>query len=201
MLSLPYKIIFKKYIFTFIIILLLSSPIFSQGIVGSKHDFSELGWSDGEVCKACHTPHNASDQTGAPLWNHTMSAETYTVYTSSTLYGAPNQPGTQSKLCLSCHDGTVALDSFGGQSGNTHLTGNANMGSDLSDDHPIGIDWNHNDYNTIDCGNCHWDMPIPFFDRKVECSSCHDAHNASNNDHFLRKTMVGSELCLHCHGK
>ncbi len=171
----------------------------AQGIEGSKHDFSSLGWSGGEICSSCHTPHNAINTPDAPLWNHSLSEASYDVYASNSMYGVAEQPGPQSKLCLSCHDGTIALDSFGGATGSTHLTGDSNLGTDLSNDHPIGIAWNHNDWGVIDCGNCHWSMPIPFFDGKVECSSCHDAHNASNNNYFLRKS--GSELCLHCHGK
>ncbi len=172
---------------------------FAQGISGSKHDFSELGWSNGELCNSCHAPHNTINAPDAPLWNHTLSEATYTLYTSNSLEGITEQPGSQSKLCLSCHDGTVALDSYGGVTGSNHLTGDANFGSDLSNDHPIGIAWNHTDWGSLDCGNCHWSMPLPFFNRKVECSSCHDAHNASNNDHFLR--IAGSALCLNCHGK
>ena len=76
------------------------------------------------VCVFCHTPHNAiSDASliNAPLWNHKLSSATYTLKTPG-LYDSgtgvvgivnmsvtPTQPDGESKLCLSCHDGTVAV--------------------------------------------------------------------------------------------
>jgi len=83
------------------------------GILDSKHDLSVSGpgpakaLSESEVCLFCHTPHRAVSQT--PLWNHRMSEASYTPYTSSTTKAAVGQPTGSSKLCLSCHDGTVAL--------------------------------------------------------------------------------------------
>jgi len=51
----------------------------------------------------------------------------------------PGQPDGVSKLCLSCHDGTVALDSYGGVNGSTIITGSALLGTDLSTSHPISM--------------------------------------------------------------
>ncbi|MEN8169369.1 MAG: hypothetical protein ABFS08_04020 [Pseudomonadota bacterium] len=72
------------------------------------------------VCVFCHTPHGATADGGGfvtPLWNRDLSAQTYTLYddtTSDALKGASidaalSQPGGTSKLCLSCHDGTIAI--------------------------------------------------------------------------------------------
>ena len=36
---------------------------------------------------------------------------------------------------------------------------------------------------------------------KLECSSCHDVHNADSNPHLLRIDNTGSALCLTCHDK
>jgi predicted CXXCH cytochrome family protein len=36
---------------------------------------------------------------------------------------------------------------------------------------------------------------------KVQCSSCHDPHNAAGVSFLLRKTNQGSQLCLTCHIK
>ena len=92
-----------------------------SGIVGSVHDFSTAGWNTtkaGEICGVCHIPHvknRPPDQIGNPLlWGRTMSTQTYTVYTSPSLDGAITPPDGTSKLCLSCHDGTVALEHFSG---------------------------------------------------------------------------------------
>lgn len=191
------------------------STISGQGINGSVHDFSAQGWSAGEICVVCHTPHGASTVV-TPLWNHELSSATYTIYSSSTLDGPIQSPGRASKLCLSCHDGTIAVDSFGGASGGTFITGDASMGIDLSDDHPIGVEWHHQTLGDDgECSNCHvtipiksTDMPLPFYKEngtraKVECSSCHDPHDNVDvaNGYLLRESQVGSALCLHCHNK
>ena len=63
--------------------------------------------SETQVCVFCHTPHNGSRE--APLWNRSSSGQTYAPYTSSTAQAHPGQPTGNSKLCLSCHDGTIAL--------------------------------------------------------------------------------------------
>src|ERR1035437_6666309 len=61
-------------------------------------------------CQYCHAPHSGIGK--GPLWSQTFSTQTYTLYSSST---APQetmkQPwaGGSSSLCLSCHDGTVAV--------------------------------------------------------------------------------------------
>ena len=90
----------------------LSCLVIAQTIVGSAHDFSGEGWSGGEICLPCHTPHNAdTTEPDAPLWNHAVTSALYTLYDSPTMDVAPEQPRPASKLCLSCHDGTVALDS------------------------------------------------------------------------------------------
>lgn len=69
--------------------------------------------SETQVCVFCHTPHGATPNV-KPLWNRALSGATYTPYTSSSLdaqaiEGVLAQPGGSSKLCLSCHDGTLAI--------------------------------------------------------------------------------------------
>ncbi|MBX9633497.1 MAG: hypothetical protein K2X44_00825, partial [Magnetospirillum sp.] len=125
--------------------------------------------SETEVCVFCHTPHQTSQSIG-PLWNHTPSANSnYNLYNSNSLDAAANgvasldQPDGSSKLCLSCHDGTVALGNVNILRGKTGQTitmqggvttmgtaGNATVGdpnsgytrvigTDLSNDHPISF--------------------------------------------------------------
>jgi hypothetical protein len=66
-----------------------------------------------EVCVFCHTPHfSNTDMVDAPLWNRMNSGAVFTPYDSSTLDSKPGQPGGNSMACLSCHDGTVALDAL-----------------------------------------------------------------------------------------
>jgi predicted CXXCH cytochrome family protein len=205
------------------IVALVGLPVAaSAGIGGSEHDFSGQGWSGGEICVVCHTPHNGDITLEAPLWDHDVTAVTdYTVYTSATLTaesGAIGQPGSVSLLCLSCHDGTVAVDSFGGATGTVFLTSTdaGYLGEDLSDDHPVGLTYDTAlsvsdpglyDPTTTDAlitekpGNIDVAMLFGASNDQVECASCHDPHRAATLDPFLRKTMAASALCLTCHNK
>src|SRR4051794_31953197 len=96
-------------------IILLSIPVVSgaQSIVNTKHNLSVSGpgtikaATETEICKFCHTPHNATP--AKPLWNRSTPGTLYTPYTSSTLDATVGQPDGTSILCLSCHDGTIAL--------------------------------------------------------------------------------------------
>ncbi len=66
--------------------------------------------SESQICAFCHTPHAATLAPKTPLWNRQLSTATYTPYTSTSLDAIDlRQPGGKSKLCLSCHDGTLAL--------------------------------------------------------------------------------------------
>lgn len=69
----------------------------------------------GEVCVYCHTPHAANANTSAPLWNRLLPAgSTFTTYDklgtamTQTVYN----PGAASLPCLSCHDGSQAVDAI-----------------------------------------------------------------------------------------
>ncbi len=184
----------------------------AAGITGSAHDLSASGWTGGEICIVCHTPHNASTTVSdAPLWNHTVNTTTtYTTYTSTTMTATVGTPAGVSKLCLSCHDGTTAIDSFGGATGSHNITGAALLGTDLSNDHPISFT-----YDTTLAGNDHglYDPAVKtsglggtvaadmLSGGKVECSSCHDVHNSTGLTHLLVKANTASALCLTCHNK
>lgn len=177
-------------------------------IVGSAHDFSPYGWSQNEICKPCHTPHNSNTDVGY-LWNHEVTQAIYTLYDSPDLEIDPDQPGMYSRLCLSCHDGTVALDSFGGNAGSTMIEGTALIGTDLSNDHPVGLQWEHQDMHG-QCRSCHFGghhgggiitSELPFYDGKIECMTCHSPHNDNNLPSMLRMTMDASQLCFYCHSK
>ncbi len=178
------------------------------GIEGSAHDFSSQGWSGGGICEVCHTPHTAdTSAVGAPLWNHTITTATFTMYSSPTMIVQPeSQPQGITKLCLSCHDGTVAIDSFAGNWGGTYISGAADLSTDLADDHPVSIRWEHQN-ETPSCTNCHFvhgamfSSELPFFNGFVECATCHDVHNTGTLPKLLRKSLQGSELCFYCHGK
>ena len=197
------------------------------GISGSKHDFGQFGWAKNQICLPCHAPHNTivKDANGAvvggPLWNHTLSTATYTLYIDATTgQGVSGKVDTNSVLCLSCNDGTVAVDSFGGGQGTQQLTGGV-LGTDLSNDHPIGeaAVWpNPNPSYMVDptLRAAKGIMPLrQLADGRnaVGCTSCHEPHNRVNTDHMLwvkndgaattvdGRSVSGSVLCLNCHKK
>jgi len=181
----------------------------SVSVVQSPHNlnnFPGVVLPGNQVCLPCHTPHNALvSGEGNVLWNHAETAETFTMYSSSA-----GQPEGTSKMCLSCHDGVTAVDNYGGTGGTgIVLTGGAALGSDLSNDHPIGIEYptgspaEYNDPGTfapgINGGPGVRLVTINSLDR-VECSSCHEPHN-NGLGNFLRVPIQESYICLQCHIK
>lgn len=186
-------------------LLLLAAQAYAVGIAGTKHDMSANAWSGGQICIVCHTPHNAKAGY-EPLWNHQVTASVFTLYNSSTLNAAPGQPAGTSKLCLSCHDGTVALENFGTvTTGTTFVTGTQNLGTDLSNDHPVSFTYDAA-LATADGGlvtpasASQVVAGIPLFMSKLECASCHNVHDNAASP-FLRTSNAGSALCLKCHNK
>lgn len=186
----------KVLVVSLVVVVATALSSFAGTIVGSKHDFSSETWSANRICLPCHTAHNSMTTVDGPLWNHEMSTATYTMYS-----GVPNQPGTASKLCLSCHDGTVALDSYGGASGSTMLTGDANLGTDLSNDHPIAVLYpaDGTDF-VVDPTPSGINLYNEGVEDRVECGSCHNPHD-NQYTYFLNVQITGSQLCLACHIK
>lgn len=190
-------------------------------ITGSAHDFSAAGWNPtGEICVTCHTPHDAGATGDAPLWNHALTAVTsYTPYGSGTLDGTVGQPSGVSLLCLSCHDGTVALDNFGGTTSGSTFIGSVNaaaeLGSDLSGNHPVSFTYDtalaSADGELADPSVALWNggpdtvaTAVLEGGTTLQCSSCHDVHNTqtpSGVSALLRLDNSGSSLCLQCHRK
>jgi len=204
---------FRKSLFVLVVLLGLlalpewKSPAFA-GIVGTPHDLSSKGWGTTQVCIFCHTPHNAAAVPGAPLWNHAVTMATFSTYSSSTLNAVLGQPTGNSKLCLSCHDGTVAVDSYANNSGSHMMDpGGAKVGTDLTNDHPIsfvydaalatadgGLKTPVND-KFVDAASM-----LPLFSAQLQCATCHSVHDNSKGK-FLRMLNTGSSLCLACHTK
>ncbi len=173
-------------------------------ITGSAHDFSASGWAQGQICIPCHAPHNNANAPGELLWNHAVTEATYTLYDSATFDATDiTQPGGVSKLCLSCHDGTVAIDSFGGATGATMITGDRNLGTDIGNDHPVSFTYDSTLATTDGYLADPTTLPdaVKMFNGKLECASCHDVHNKYGNDSLLNIANGGSALCLTCHLK
>ncbi len=191
----------------------LSGAAFGQ-ITNSAHDFSTYSWSGGEICKPCHTPHFANPAAGR-LWNHALTTATYTMFDGTT--GTQADMERESRLCLSCHDGTVALDSFGGKTGTNFIPGDAKIGTDLTDDHPIGKDaiYPTGTSTSFNAQNAShqvvstwgtlrlkaWTDSAGATQYVVGCRTCHNVHNKGNFDHMLNFSNASSHLCLTCHIK
>jgi predicted CXXCH cytochrome family protein len=189
------------------------APGQDESVVDTKHNLSVSGpgairaATEQQVCIFCHTPHRSSPL--EPLWNRSLPVTPYTVYTSSSLNAEPDQPTGGSKMCLSCHDGTIALGSVlsRGQviqmaGGITTLPpGTANLGTDLSDDHPISFSFDSmlaaRDTRLRDPHALPTELRLDA-NREVQCTTCHDAHDNSFG-YFLVMDNTDSSLCRACH--
>jgi predicted CXXCH cytochrome family protein len=190
----------KNLLIAVVVILFMTSANLFAGVTATAHDFSPS--QDGSTaCQYCHTPHMALS--GTPLWSHKLSNITYEIYWSSSLDAEVGQPTGSSKLCLSCHDGTVALQSsVNGRTGSTFMEpGSKRLGTDLSDDHPISFVYSDELVNKDPQLKSPEQLPEKMkLDSlgELQCSTCHDPHNDAFGD-FLVVSNVASNLCMKCH--
>ncbi len=232
---------------------IIADPVIglNDPIMGSKHDFTNLNeragasgmqgvsFSDyGNPCVYCHLPPEEADTDSELLggiagWNRfAPAADQYTPYTSPSLDAPLRTPSSISLLCLSCHDGTMAMDmvlfkpsSFRSEDDAAlHMRMNSAqdldscgachngiaahdiapkvMGTDLSDDHPIsiqygGFNWRDRDFK-IPLQTTGFSNGVRLYDGNIECASCHDVHNSTNE---LLLTVRREILCNTCHAK
>jgi hypothetical protein len=209
--------------------LLLPGTVTAQrsGVATTLHNLSVTGpgeikaTTETQICKFCHIPHSAV--VPQPLWGHAMSrVEQYEVPEIRSTRGLKRlpQPDGSSRLCLSCHDGAVALGDVAGERrpirmlGAQYLTPGRRgyIGTDLSGSHPISFVVEDAEWDTsgeVDMGI----RPVNAIaaDRqvkldgngKMQCTTCHDPHSdrffqAGKVPHFWVKPTV-SEVCLTCH--
>jgi len=194
---------------------LLFTVSVAAGVVDTRHNLSVSGpggikaVTEDQVCIFCHTPHNSAPN--APLWNRSSSGSNYIPYSSSTALATPGQPTGASILCLSCHDGTIALGEVlsrptpitMGAGVTTLPAGATRLGTDLSDDHPVSFNFS----STLasqrgELVNPASLMGVVKLDKsgQMQCTSCHDPHNNSNGK-FLVMANTASALCRSCHIK
>jgi len=189
-------------------------------IKSTAHDFSAMG--DGlRLCASCHTPHSTRTvdlgwSATRPLTNFRWSDATETAGGTKLPTNINTWTGS-TRVCLSCHDGTIDARSFSAGSRGEHLLG---PGGNLKGSHPVVIPYPYNriknTYNGITTADqalkSGWvavpqDVrlytdpagPAPF-NRGIECATCHDPHGTPN-DKFLRASMARGDLCLKCHQK
>lgn len=216
------------------------------GVTGTKHNLSIYGPGSvqasfpgtTEICVFCHTPH--ASNTDGPLWNKQTPGISYALYGTYTLYGTTaltlGQPTGSSRLCLSCHDGTIAIGSLlnapgavlgqtlnmegvvtspgtGETTGALYASYSTNIGTDLSNDHPISFKYSdsYDAFNTElkDPGINNVNIAPAVLDNssEVQCTSCHDPHSKTFIK-FLRASLepvpitdYGAPLCNLCHIK
>ncbi len=161
------------------------------------------------ICIFCHAPHHGSGV--APLWNHQDSRASYVLYDSSTLDALPGQPTGASKMCLGCHDGTVALGAVVSEpneiefpSGQRYLDpSTGSLETDLADDHPVSFPYDAA-LAAADPQLRHPDAIVPpvHLDAtgQVQCTSCHDPHT-DVHPKFLVGSPTGGALCTGCHDR
>lgn len=190
------------------------APAFAdESIVNSKHDLSARGpgpiraVQETEVCIFCHTPHNAAPQT--PLWNRESPRLHYRIYESSTTDARIDQPSGPSKMCLSCHDGSLALGNVLSRpqshpivmTARTIPPGTSDLTNDLSDDHPIGFRYDRALFNRDRQLRApevvSRELPLGAHG-EMHCTTCHDPHNNELGS-FLRETDQMSVICMSCH--
>jgi len=191
--------------------LLLILPAYARtDLASSKHDLTPDGpgpvreTATSGLCVFCHTPHNAA--TTRALWNRDMPSVTYNLYQSSTLQASPGQPTGSSRLCLSCHDGILALGSVREPTpGSTFtlgpMTGRDALGTDLSDDHPVSFLYDTSlaaiQGELADPATLPPEVPLDE-NNELQCDTCHDPHEPVNPD-FLRVSNQNGALCTDCH--
>ena len=100
----------------------LGATTASAGIATTKHNLStgstqptHVTTGTDEICVFCHTPHGSDITAPVPLWNKQLPTSTYQTYAqlnSSTIDGTILAVGSVSLACLSCHDGTQAMDNI-----------------------------------------------------------------------------------------
>ncbi len=191
---------------------------------GNKHNLSSYAWSSGilaqdninpyradpgseagkQICIFCHTPHNANVAGGAPLWNRSFSAVTFSRFSTGTVkirsitqaqYGQGAQPDGSSKLCLSCHDGSDLNKVLNSANGSITMLKNNIAGRSLFDTnkmkighHPISFVYNNSVLTAI--GGSSYKLPSGTSasevkldkNAKMQCTTCHNAHQNQSDD-------------------
>ncbi len=208
----------RSALITAVAMAVMSAPAFAQKaqMAGKGHDLRATG-NTGDLCGACHTSHNAGTNYAALLWNRNTTTASFTYY--NTTVNADFKGGAAdltagnkiSLLCMSCHDGTIALNSvLNTPSGTTFKTGyvpatsstggHPLLSTDLSNDHPVAFSYDSS-LTALPAGYKTTPTLAKLFgatgSRRVECASCHDVHGIASK--MLRAPNTNSQLCLDCH--
>lgn len=168
--------------------------VMMSGLRGSKHDFTLNGTLGRDLCLPCHTPHLVSPP--APALDKRSEA-----LTPMRPYRGPDIELTSwSLVCLGCHDGVTAPDVYT-SSHAVQIVGqlaNSRLGATSLKSHPVGTKYPAfgGDYASRDAVEAAG-LPLP--DGRIQCTTCHDAHNTHRHPGMLRVSDDRSRMCLTCH--
>ncbi|NOY06086.1 MAG: cytochrome C [Chlorobi bacterium] len=195
-------------------------------IKDSHHDFRSASWRSMTMCQPCHVP-EVTDTTSweTPAWTTSLRVPPFSMYSSSTMNAFVGQPSGISKLCLSCHDGTIAIESHAESESGQPLLLAGEFKIDLSNSHPVSFPYDEGlvfmdrkmrdptstasglggtiaedllDNGRVECTSCH----DPHISRNTQgCSGCHIMHENKIKSLSLRVDNSRSKLCLICHNK
>lgn len=196
-------------------LLFYATSTLSGNIRSTKHNLSISGSGDitasseSQICIFCHIPHREGSKMPY-LWNRSSPSNPYIPYDSSTLNADVGQPTGSSRMCLSCHDGTIALGAVASTPTEIPFKGGirympeerpSHLGTNLSDDHPVSFIYD----TALPLENMELRDPslLPPTvrldqDSQLQCITCHDPHNDPFGQ-FLVKDNVASSLCITCH--
>ena len=176
----------------------------------------------GQACAYCHGPHGTGGD--RPLWNRRLPSGPYRMYEGPLDMLADPQPTGVSRLCLSCHDGTIGLDDVlvapagfarAGPFRETieRCTGCHNGGNpaggfdfervwfrpdDLRKQHPISLLYDASRDPGFNPASSVVAAGLVLENGRVQCATCHEPHTARYRP-FLRMPNANRSLCLVCH--
>ena len=165
-----------------------------SGLIGSKHDFTRNGKSGRDLCLPCHTPHLVD----APLPR--LDRRPTNTQPLRPYQGLDTELTGWSLLCLGCHDGVTAADVYSSAHAVTitDQLANSRLGTVGLRSHPVGITYplaaeGYNPRAAVEAGG----LLLP--DGRIQCTTCHDAHNTHRYRGMLRISNERSRMCLTCH--
>jgi len=206
----------KKLIVAVALLFATSGVASALGIKDSVHDLTkrtDLTNTPTGICEPCHTPHTGKG--GQLLWNRAASSNGYNNSLQTIFQTSWGLPSGTSILCLGCHDGTIAIDSYGDfTNGSKKLTSLLSGSNTLEGNHPISVNYKAATVPTT--GPYAWDaqfkpiatasQQVRFYGSttdeaiaKVECGSCHDVHAGTSYPKLLR--VDEKDICQACHNK
>ena len=130
---------------------------------------------------------------------HRDGADPKSAHATGTMYahlspapkGGHGVPDRESGLCMSCHDGTIAMESGGRSREAIHP----------DESHPVGVRYasggRHRDGNGTLVSPASLDPRLRLFGEEVGCGTCHSPYSKQRN--LLVMSNVKSKLCLSCH--